>query len=109
MNALPKVVFSRTLEKATWRNTKLISGDLAAEVRKLKDAAGPDMVILGSASIVAQLAAANLIDLYQVVVSPIVLGAGLSMFAGLPQRLALKRTSTRAFENGNVLLTYQPA
>ena len=56
MNNLPKVVFSRTLEKASWNNTKLVKGDIAAEVRKMKKEPGPDMVILGSGSIVAQLA-----------------------------------------------------
>ncbi|HWN97849.1 MAG TPA: dihydrofolate reductase family protein [Blastocatellia bacterium] len=56
MNNLPKVVFSRTLDKASWNNTKLMKGDLAAEIRNMKEGPGEDMVILGSGSIVSQLA-----------------------------------------------------
>jgi dihydrofolate reductase len=108
MNRLPKVVFSRTLEKPAWSNTRLVKGHIAPAVRKMKDEPGPDMVILGSGSIVAQLAAAGLIDEYQLAVNPIVLGAGKSMFAGVP-KLALNLVATRAFGNANVLLTYRPA
>lgn len=66
------------------------------------------MVVMGSGSIVSQLALANVIDEYQVVVNPIVLGAGRTMFDGLKERLKLKLTSSRAFGNGNVLLCYTP-
>jgi len=108
MNNLPKVVFSRTLDKATWKNTKLVKGNLAAEVQKMKKESGPDMVILGSGSIVSQLAPEGLIDEYQVVVHPVVLGKGRTMFEGLKEKLVLKLTKTRAFGNGNVLLCYEP-
>ena len=66
------------------------------------------MVILGSGSIVSQLAQAGLIDEYQIVVKPVALGEGRTMFEGLKQRLTLKLTKTRAFTNGNVLLSYEP-
>ena len=108
MNNLSKVVFSRTLDKASWNNTKLVKGDLAAEIRKMKKEPGPDMVILGSGSIVSQLAQEGLVDEYQIVVNPIVLGKGRTMFDGLKGKLALKLTKTRTFGNGNVLLCYQP-
>src|SRR5580692_1074616 len=74
MNSLPKVVFSRTLDKVSWSNARLINGDLAAEVRRLKRETGPNMVIMGSGSIVAQLAESSLIDEYQIVANPTVLG-----------------------------------
>ena len=109
MNSLPKVVFSRTLDKASWNNTRLLKGDLASEVRRLKADSGPDMVIMGSGTIIAQLAQEGLIDEFQVVVSPIVLGSGKSMFAGVTRRLPLKQTRTRTFANGNVLVCYEPA
>ena len=109
MNNLPKVVFSRTLDKATWKNTKLVKGDLVAEVRKMKKAPGGDMVILGSGTIVSQLTQAGLIDEYQFVVDPIVLGQGRTLFEGVKDKLNLKRTNARTFRNGNVVLTYQPA
>jgi dihydrofolate reductase len=108
MNQLPKVVFSRTLETATWNNTKLVKGNIAAEMRKMKATPGPDLVILGSGSIVSQLAQEGLIDEYQMVVNPIVLGKGKTMFGGLKEKLALKLINTRTFGNGNVLLCYEP-
>jgi dihydrofolate reductase len=108
MNSLPKVVFSRTLDKASWSNTRLVKGDLVAEVRKLKQETGEGMAILGSGSIVSQLAQAGLIDEYQIVVKPVALGAGRTLFEGIKQKLSLKLTKTRSFTNGNVLLSYEP-
>ena len=105
---MPKVVFSRTLERASWSNTRLVKRDLPGEIRRMKQEPGPDMVILGSGSIVSQLAQESLIDDYQVIVNPIVLGAGKTMFDGIKQRLTFKLTQTRTFANGNVLLCYQP-
>jgi dihydrofolate reductase len=108
MNNLPKVVFSRTLDKASWSNTRLMKGDLATEVRRLKHEPGEGMTILGSGSLVSQLAQAGLIDEYQIVVKPVALGEGRTMFEGITQKLRLKRTTTRTFTNGNVLLSYEP-
>lgn len=108
MNAMPKVVFSRTLDSASWSNTKLLKGDLATEVRKLKQEPGPDMVILGSGTIVSQLAQQNLIDEYQIALSPTVLGQGRTMFEGVKQKLNFRLTNSRAFRNGNIFLCYQP-
>jgi dihydrofolate reductase len=108
MNDMPKIVFSRTLDNASWSNTKLVKGDLAAEMRKLKKEPGPDMVILGSGSIVSQLAQQNLIDEYQIALSPIVLGDGRTMFEGVKEKLNLKLTKSRTFGNGTVFACYQP-
>ena len=108
MNALPKVVFSRTLREATWRNTTLVKGDMLGAVRRLKAEPGDGMVILGSGTVIAQLAQAGLIDAFQFVVVPIALGGGRTMFDGMKQPLKLTRTSTRSFSNGNVVLSYEP-
>jgi dihydrofolate reductase len=108
MNKLRKVVFSRTLDSVSWENTSLVKGDLVEEVRRLKNEAGEDMVIMGSGSIISQLAPENLIDEYQMVVNPIVLGAGRTMFEGMEGKLNLKLTKSRTFENGNELLCYEP-
>src|SRR5262249_41155733 len=108
MNHLPKIVFSRTLDKASWNNTRILKGDLAAEIRKLKQEPGDDMVILGSGSIVSQRAQEGLIDEYQIVVSPIALGRGRTLFDGVKNRQPLKLTKSRAFANGNVFLVYEP-
>lgn len=109
MNEMPKVVFSRTLEQVSWRNTTLVKDDLVSTVRRMKQESGDDMAILGSGTLVAQLADARLIDEYQLVVAPVLLGAGRTPFEGLTGRLSLTRTQSRAFANGNVVLYYQPA
>ncbi len=108
MNRMPKVVFSRTLDKASWNNTTLVKGDLVTEIRKMKNEPGPGMAILGSGSIVAQLAPEGLIDQYQLAVNPVVLGKGRTMFEGIEKKLNLKLMETRAFGNGNVVLWYEP-
>ena len=108
MNSLPKIVFSRTLDKASWNNTRLVKSSPAAEIRRLKQESEEDMAILGSGSIVSQLAQEGLIDEYQVVVCPFVLGRGKTMFEGMTKSLSLKLTKSRIFDNGNVLLCYEP-
>lgn len=109
MNNGSKVVFSRTMEKASWNNTKLIKGDLAAEVRKMKQEPGDPMVIMGSGSIISQLTDERLIDEYQIVMIPVVLGKGRTMFDGVKERVPLKLTKSRVFGNGNMVLWYEPA
>lgn len=108
MNELPKIVFSRTLDTASWNNTRLLKGDPAAEVRKLKSAPGGDMVIMGSGSIVSLLAREGLVDEYQLVIVPVALGKGRTLFDGVKDRLGLKLVRSRVFKNGNVFLCYQP-
>ena len=108
MNKAEKIVFSRTLQKADWNNTRLVMDDMLAEVRRLKQGTGKDLTVLGSGSIVSQLAQEGLIDEYQVLVNPVVIGKGRTMFEGIRDRIALKLVKTRTFGNGNVLLTYEP-
>jgi dihydrofolate reductase len=117
MSTMRKVVFSRTLDEVTWENTTIVKGDIAAEVVQMKRETGPDLVILGSGSIVAQLTRARLIDEYQLVLVPIVLGKGRTMFeepggrggtggGGGPLNMTLRKS--RPFSNGNVVLWYEP-
>ena len=108
MNAHSKIVFSRTLREAAWANTRLVKGDLAEEIRRLKSNDGPGLAILGSGSIVAQLARENLIDEYQIVVTPVALGSGRTMFEGIQKPIGMKLTKSRMFANGNAVLTYAP-
>ncbi|MGH7518466.1 MAG: dihydrofolate reductase family protein [Gemmatimonadales bacterium] len=107
MNQMPKVVFSRTMDTA-WSNTTVVKGDLAAAVRRMKNESGPGMAILGSGSIVSQLAQEGLIDEYQLVVNPVVLGRGRTLFDGIATRLALKLTKSRVFRHGKVFLCCEP-
>ena len=106
MNSAPKLVFSRTLDQASWSNTRLVATDPAAEIRKRKKESRDDMVILGSGSIVSQLSQERLIDHYHVVVNPVVLGRGRTMFDGVSGPLPLKLVASRRFSNGNVLNQY---
>ena len=108
MNRARKFVVSRTLETAEWENTTLLKGDLVSEVTRLKQESGPDLVILGSGSVVSQLTEARLIDVYQIVVNPIVLGRGRTLFETVGTRLPLRLARTRSFTNGNVVLWYEP-
>ncbi|HXU80759.1 MAG TPA: dihydrofolate reductase family protein [Polyangia bacterium] len=108
MNRLPKVVFSRTLEKADWQNTRVVKGDLVAAVRRLKEEEGPPLVLMGSGTIVSQLTRARLVDEYQVVLVPIVVGRGRTMFEGIEGKVNLKLKKSRPFKNGNVVLWYEP-
>jgi dihydrofolate reductase len=109
MNSMPKVVFSRTMERAEWSGTTVMKGDIVEEMRRMKGESGPDMAILGSGTIVAQFAQAGLIDELQIVVHPVVLGGGRTLFEGVTGPVRLTLVGTRAFENGNVLLRYAPA
>lgn len=109
MNSAHKVVFSRTLNEATWQNTQLVKDDIAQFVRTLKNEAGPPLLLMGSGSIIAQLTAARLIDQYQIVTVPVVLGAGRTMFEGVPELQNFERTDTKSFSNGNIVTWYRPA
>lgn len=109
INAQQKIVFSRTLPQALWHNTTLLRGDLSLEIAALKRQSGPDLVVLGSGRLVAQLAAARLVDEHQLVLVPVVLGAGRTLFDGLPAPQELKLLASRTFGNGNVFLRYAPA
>jgi len=106
MNSATKIVFSRTLDNVDWNNTRLVKTDMLSEVRKLKEESGKDLTVLGSGSIVSQLAQERLIDEYQILLNPVVIGKGKTMFEGVKDRFSLKLTRTRVFGNGNVLLSY---
>jgi dihydrofolate reductase len=102
MNAAKKYVASRTIQPK-WNNTQLLAGDLVAAVRELKASDGPGIAILGSGSIVTQLGEAGLVDDYQLVIIPIALGGGRTVFT---KRCQLKLVEQRAFRCGNVAVTY---
>jgi dihydrofolate reductase len=108
MNKRPKIVFSRTMEKALWNNTRLIKGDIIQEMRRMKNEPGEDMAILGSGSIVSQFASHGLIDQFQIVVVPVILGKGRTLFEDVTQPVHLTLMDSRTFINGNVVLTYKP-
>lgn len=108
MNSLRKVVVSRTLKRVDWENSTLLKGDIAEEVRKLKQQPGKNIAIFGSSDLARLLMPRGLIDEYRLMVNPIVLGAGKSLFDGLGCRVKLRLVESKAYRSGNVLLSYQP-
>ena len=109
LNAMHKIVFSKTLGSADWEKSTLLREIDADEIRRWKQQDGKDMLIYGSASLVQQLTQLGLIDEYQLLVHPVVLGGGLRLLDGVQDKRRLKLVSARPFDSGVVLLTYQKA
>ncbi|MGO8754326.1 MAG: dihydrofolate reductase family protein [Gallionellaceae bacterium] len=109
MNSLPKIVFSKTLVKADWNNTRLVKENAAKEISKLKRPPGKDMAIFGSSDLAVSLMASGLIDEYRIFINPVVLGSGKPLLQGLKNRLKLTLVRTKVFNSGLVLLCYKPA
>jgi dihydrofolate reductase len=108
MNKAEKIVFSTTLSEVPWKNTMVMNGDIVEKVRQLKQSSGNDLTILGSGSIINLFTDNKLIDEYQIMLDPIAIGEGNSIFSGIKHHLDLKLTETRAFKSGVVLLIYKP-
>lgn len=102
-----KIVFSKTRTDFTWKNTKSYSEIDPQEVKKWKEYDGKDLAIFGSGTIVQQFANLDLIDEYRLMVNPVILGEGKSLFKDV-KKTDLKLIKTREFKNGNILLYYQP-
>jgi dihydrofolate reductase len=109
MNALPKVVFSRSLESADWANTRLVRENAPDEVRTLKAETKKDLFVFGSADLSATLIRHGLFDEYRIGINPIVLGGGNPLFKEMPDRLRLTLTESRTLRSGVVILHYKPA
>ena len=108
MNKSEKIVFSKTLKSTNWDRSRIVRDNPVDEVKRLKKENGNDMTVLGSGTIVTQLAENNLVDTYLLMIDPIVLGEGTPIFHGIKRQPPLKLTDTRTFKSGVVLLTYQP-
>jgi len=108
MNSLPKIVFSKTLERVDWENTSLVKDNFAETVSTLKKEMGKDIAIFGSSDLTVTLMEQGLVDEYRVMVNPIVLGNGKLLFQGIKGSVNLKLIKTKIFKSGNVLLYYQP-
>lgn len=113
MNKSEKIVFSRTLKSADpivigWKNTRIVKNNIVEEVKKLKVTSKKDMTVLGSGSVLTQLAEAGLVDTYMFMIDPLALGDGTPIFKGIGHKLELQLAETRTFKSGAVLLTYHP-
>ncbi len=108
INALHKIAISKTLEKAEWNDSEIVSGVATEKIEKLKDESKKGILIYGSASIVQQLGNLGLIDEYQLLVHPVLLSQGRKLFEEV-NKTGLKLLSSKAFKSGVMVLTYQPA
>lgn len=108
LNQAEKVVCSRTLSNEDWNNTTIISDKLEEQIKALKETEGEDITLMGSATLLKQLAEADLVDEYEIMVDPVLLGSGTPAFEGLKKNLELQITDARLFrESGTLLLYYQ--
>jgi len=107
MNKIPKIVVSHSLERADWENTVLLKENVEEKLKELKAQPGKDLAVFGSSNLCVSLIKMGLLDELRIMVNPVAIGQGTTLFDGLDQKLKLKLEKTRQFKNGNVLLTYK--
>lgn len=107
MNKLPKIVFSKTLGKAEWNNSKIIKENIAEEVYEMKKLPGKDMVIFGSGDIVSFLTMQGLIDEFRIILNPVILGKGNPMFKSINSNIKLNLINSKKLKSGVMILYYQ--
>ncbi len=110
MNNVPKIIFSRTLDKVEWgkyNNARLVKDNVAEEVMNLKKQPGGDMVIYGSANLIQNFMQLGLIDEFQLLVHPVLLGSGKPLFKGIERLMNLTLRRADTFKNGLVVLYYE--
>jgi dihydrofolate reductase len=108
INAATKVVFSKTRGQVTWTNSHLIREFDPHQIKAMKGEPGNDMLVFGSGSIVSQLAEHGLIDEYQIVVNPTLIGSGRPLLDNLSKSARLNLLDVKQYPTGNVLLRYEP-
>ena len=108
MNEIPKVVFSRTLERADWSETRIARGDLSEEIGSLKREAGNDLIAYGGATLDQGLSRLGLVDEYRLMVQPAALGAGLPLFKDLSAPLHLELVEATTYATGVAIHVYRP-
>ncbi len=108
MNSIPKIVFSKTLAKADWNNSRLVKEDAPAYVRQLKQEPGKDLFVFGSASLSAGLLREGLFDELRLCLVPVVLGRGNPLFKPGIAKTPMKLIETKTLKTGGVILRYQP-
>jgi dihydrofolate reductase len=107
MIEIPKVVFTKTLNKSKWINTEIATGDLTEEIIKLKSREGKDMVVYGGASFDSSLIRLGLIDEFLLFINPVAIGNGMTIFKDLNEIQKFNMVESKAFDSGEVLLHYE--
>jgi dihydrofolate reductase len=108
MNNLHKIVFSKSLASADWGETTLLREIVKDEIAQLKQQPGGDIVILGSGEIISTLTTLGLMDEYRLIISPVILGNGHTLFKGVTTRVGLQLVQTKMLGNGIQLQYYVP-
>jgi dihydrofolate reductase len=108
MNEIPKVVFSKTLERAEWPETRIARGDLGEEIRRLKEEPGKDLIAYGGARFAQSLSRLALVDEYRLMIQPAALGAGLPLFKDLDEPLLLELADATTYPSGVAIHVYRP-
>jgi len=106
MNSIEKVVVSTTLRRADWENTRIVHANVKEEIRKLKGLPGKEIGVFGSANLADSLINSGLVDECRIIINPIALGKGNSLFKANGDRTNLRLLGTTTFKSGNVLLRY---
>jgi dihydrofolate reductase len=106
LNEATKLVFSRSLKDATWKNSRVLHELDPREIETMKSRPGKDMMVFGSGSIVSQLTQHGLIDEYQFVVCPILLGSGRPLLSGVSKNSRLDLVEAKPYPSGDVMLRY---
>lgn len=109
LNNSPKYVVSSTLDSLTWNNSTLLTGELAAELRRLKELPGKNIQIPGSPALVRSLLLDGLLDELNVTIAPVAVGAGRRLFDGITHRVDLTLVQSTAMRSGVLGATYRPA
>lgn len=108
MNEIPKVMFSKTVDEATWAGSSIARGDLADEIATLRRQPGGEITAWGGANFAQSLSRAGLVDEYVLVIQPVAFGSGLPLFSDLPAALRLELIEARTFDS-TVLHIYEPS
>ena len=106
MNSIAKIVFSTTLQEADWNKTRLVKKNAPEEIVKLKEQSGKDIAIFGSSDLVVSLMQTEVIDEFRLMINPVILGSGKTLFTGIQDKINLRLTEAKTFKSGNVLLYY---
>ncbi len=109
MNETPKVVFSKTLTRAVWPESRIASGDLAEKIDRLKRQPGGMILAHGGATFVDALIRDGLIDEYRLVIHPVAIGHGTGLFGALREPIRLNLIEARTFPGGTAVHLYQPS
>ena len=107
MIEIPKVVFTKTLNKSEWINTDIATGNLIEEVNKVKSQNGRDIVVYGGASFDSSLIKEKLVDEFYLFINPVAIGNGMTIFKDLNEIQKYTLIESKAFECGKVLLRYE--